>query len=288
MRADRALDRPDQEPAVLRAGVEQVALEEEQHRQRVDDARERLGHEARLEQRHGTEPQAVAPREALGRRAGGVDDDPGRDLAGRGVHRRDPAAVDPDSVSTGAAADVDAGRLETQRQREHHPPRVDLVRGGLVEAAVDGGARENRRQPAGLAGVEQLHLGRKGQLSLVLLLQHPAPRLGDGGEQQSGAAHADVVAGLVLDAVVEVHAVGRELRFELARPVTDEPGSGVGRLLADGAGALEQHDVGDAALAQMQRGAGAEDAAPDHDGVGHQVVTCSMPSRPQSARSAGE
>jgi hypothetical protein len=107
--ADRALDRTDQEAAVLRAGIEQVALEEEQHRERIDDARQRLRHEARLEQRHRAEPQAVAPPQALGRGAGRVDDSPCRDLAGRRVDRRDATARHADALGRRATADVDAG-----------------------------------------------------------------------------------------------------------------------------------------------------------------------------------
>ena len=89
-------------------------------------------------------------------------------------------------------------------------------------------------------------------------------------------AHAEILAALVLQALVELDPVAGQIGLELARPVADEARAGPGRLGAQRRFALQQHNESRARLGEMQRGPGAHDPATGDDDVGcgaHQSAT---------------
>ena len=158
---DGALDRPHQQAAVLLAQVEQVALEEQHHRQLAGDGGDRLGGEARLEQRDRADVDAVARAQRPRGRPGGVHHGAGGDRAGGGAHAGDAAALDDGARDGGAGADVDAGRPQLAVERAHHPAGVDLIRVGLEQRTVHRPRRQDRRRPQRLGLVQHDHVRRE-------------------------------------------------------------------------------------------------------------------------------
>ena len=263
--------------------VEEVVLEEEEHGEPVGHLRQRLGDDAGLQQRDGGDVDGVVLGERAGAGAGGVDERGGRDGSGGRLGRGDVAALGLRAEGGDAGAHVDSGELESPAERAHHAPGRDLAALRLIQPAVDGGAVEQRRQPAGLVGVDEFDVGER-PLALLLLEEHLDALGRERGEEEADVAHAEVLAALVLEALVELDPVAGELGLQLAGPIADEPGAGVGRLAAELRLALEQHDVAHAALGEVERQAGAEDPAAGDDDVRAHERAPALTSRPPRRR----